>query len=338
MTEAAFPLLGAAFVILAVLPASALVAKLALLVVERRERGAVLHGLNVRFLLLTGASAVPLAWFFSAGLHQTESGVTDLACLLAHEGLCFEPGFFSLLLALGVALACFRSVRRGGRVQPSRSVRGAQLELRLRTVLRRTASLEALSELLVVTDEPGFAIGTRGTWRPRVFVGVDFAKALTDDMLASALHHELQHVHSRDPLRYLLLDIAMTVNPFGRFLLEPHVARWKAAREAHCDREAVLSGADALALAEAIVRAARPSPREAAALGYADVAVLKLRVSFLVAFAERRPERCCRDGYGPIPAVITLLVFALMLPHQAGTDALDAVHLSTEHVLAYLSR
>ena len=54
MTEAAFPLLGTAFVVLIVLPACALLAKLGLLLIERRQQGGVLRGLNRRFLLVTG--------------------------------------------------------------------------------------------------------------------------------------------------------------------------------------------------------------------------------------------------------------------------------------------
>ena len=39
MTEAAFPLLGAAFIVLIVLPACALLAKLGLVLIERRQQG-----------------------------------------------------------------------------------------------------------------------------------------------------------------------------------------------------------------------------------------------------------------------------------------------------------
>lgn len=340
MTEAAFPLLGAAFIVLIVLPACALLAKLGLVLIERRQQGGVLRGLNRRFLLVTGSSALPLAWFFSAGLHQTEAGASALVCLLSHDDatLCFEPGFFSLLLAIGVGVGWARAVRSAGRVDASVSSVGRQLAARIERLVAESPALNALVGRVVVTDDASFAIGTRGFLKARVFVGVEFARAMSDEMLVGALHHECEHLESRDPLRYLLLELALTVNPFGRFLLEPHVARWKAAREAHCDREAVLNGAAPLALADAIVRAARPSPRETAALGYSDVAVLKLRVSFLLAFAERTPERCCDEGRVAIPMVALLLLVTLLLPHQAGTDALDAVHLTAEHMLAYLSR
>ena len=124
----------------------------------------------------------------------------------------------------------------------------------------------------------------------------------------------------------------------GRFLLEPHAARWKAAREAHCDREAVLDGAEPLSLADAIVRAARPSAREVAALGAHDASVLSFRVRMLLAFAERAPVRCCREGRSMMPLAIALLAGALVLPHHAGADALDVLHSGAEQALVYLWR
>src|SRR5262245_55892414 len=106
MSEAAFPLLGAAFVVLVVLPCCALLAKGLLRLVERRRGRGPLDGLNTRYLLLTGSTFLPLGWFCSAGLHQVESGRSALSCLLDHGGatLCPEPGFFALALGV-IALA-----------------------------------------------------------------------------------------------------------------------------------------------------------------------------------------------------------------------------------------
>jgi hypothetical protein len=100
MTEAAFPILGAAFVLLGVLPVFSLLAKGVLSLLERDEAGGALHGLDLRYLLLTGASVLPLAWFLSAGLHQVWSGGSALVCLLDHgsSGECAETTFFLLTL------------------------------------------------------------------------------------------------------------------------------------------------------------------------------------------------------------------------------------------------
>jgi beta-lactamase regulating signal transducer with metallopeptidase domain len=161
---------------------------------------------------------------------------------------------------------------------------------------------------------------------------VAFAATLTDAMLAAALSHEREHVRALDPLRYLLLELALHVNPVGRWLLTTHAARWTDAREAHCDREAVLGGAEPLPLAQALLKAARPGPVLVPALAPNSLAVLKLRVSLLLAFAERHPRRHCRDGQATIPIAFALLLIAMLLPHQTGTQALDALHVSIERV------
>ena len=71
MNEAVFPLLGAACVVFVVLPASALAAKALLLLVERHSPRGVLHRLELRYLMLTGSSILPLAWFlFSIPPHR----------------------------------------------------------------------------------------------------------------------------------------------------------------------------------------------------------------------------------------------------------------------------
>lgn len=339
MSEAAFPLLGAAIVVLIVLPLFAVVAKAGLMLLERDELSGPLHGLNLRYVVLAASSAIPLAWFLSAGLHQAETGKSVLACLLDHgeAALCLEPGFFALVLTVLATGAWLRTTRRRALVQPSSSRLAAEANRRIQVLIDANPALAGLRGRIVTTDQAGFAIGTRGLLRRRVFVGSTFAADLSDPMLVGALAHESGHVRSLDPLRYLLLEIALGVNPFGRALLAPHVQRWKAAREVHCDREAVLAGASPLALAEAIVRAARPATPESVGLGTDDVALLKFRVAMLVAFAERAPHRCCGEGRSTIPVAIAILAIALLLPHQTGTGALDALHVGVEHAVAYFS-
>ncbi len=293
MIEATFPLLGTAFVVLIVLPAFALLAKAGLVMLERDEVGGPLHGLNLRYVLLTGSSVLPLAWFLSAGLHQVETGKSALACLFDHDTaeLCFEPGFFALVLAVAALASSIGVMRRHRSVRRASSDAALALERRIARIAAGDLTLAGLRDRIAVTEDAEYVLGTHGLLMPRVFVATSFADKLSDEMLASALAHEAEHVRARDPLRYLVLQLALAVNPFGRFLLEPHAARWQAAREAHCDREAVIHGAAPLPLADAIVRAARPSSREAVALGARDTAVLKFRIGLLLAFAERAPSR-----------------------------------------------
>lgn len=340
MIEATFPLLGTAFVVLIVLPAFALLAKAGLVMLERDEVGGPLHGLNLRYVVLTASSALPLAWLLSAGLHQVETGKSALACLLDHDTaeLCFEPGFFALVLAAAVLASSLGVIRKHRGVRSSSSDGAGALRQRVTRIVASDPGLACLQQRVVVTDDKSFALGTHGWLKPRVFIGSAFASRLSDEMLASALGHEAEHVRALDPLRYLILQLALAVNPFGRFLLEPHAARWQATREAHCDREAVIHGAAPLPLADAIVRAARPGAREAVALGARDTAVLKFRIGMLLAFAERPPARCCHQGPSAFPVAFILLLIALLLPHQTGTAALDVLHAGAEHALTYFWR
>ncbi len=340
MIEATFPLLGTAFVAFLVLPAFALLAKAGLMTLERGDVGGPLHGLTLRYLLLTGSSALPVAWLLSAGLHQAETGKSALACLFDHDtaDLCFEPGFFSLVLAAAVLAVSLGVLRKHRGARASTSDAAIAQEVRVTRVVARNRALACLARRVVVTDDRSLALGTHGWLRPRVFIGTNFASRLSDEMLASALGHEAEHVRALDPLRYLLIQLSLAVNPFGRFLLEPHVARWQAAREVHCDREAVIHGAAPLALAEAIIRAARPGAREAVALGARDTAVLKFRIGMLLAFAERAPLRCCQGGPSAFPVAFVLLLAALVLPHQTGTAALDVLHAAAERALTGLWR
>lgn len=338
MTEAAFPVLGAAFVVLIVLPAWAAVAKLGLMLTERF--GGPLQNFNLRYALLTGSSFLPLLWFLSAGIHQAETGQSALACLLHRDkdGLCFEPASFVLLLAAVAAMAAVRSFRRNGSVSRGDSASSRNLVGRVQHLIAASRSLEAIRDRVVVTDEATFTIGTRGIFRPQVFIGASFADKLTDAMLCSALGHEQEHVRSLDPLRYLLLYFAMVVNPCGRFLLAPHAARLKVARETYCDREAVIRGASPLPLADAIVRAARPTLREVAALGARDTAVLELRIKMLLAFAERTPQRLATESRSALPVALMLVFATVLLPHRTGTAALDALHAGAEQAITYVWR
>jgi Zn-dependent protease with chaperone function len=334
MNEAIFPLLGTAFVVLIVLPLFAVLAKLGLIRCERRGGDGPLHGLNLRYLLLVGASILPLAWFLSAGLHQVEAGTSALSCLFDHDKavLCFESGFFALALSGFIAFRGYRLFQEARRVPEV--IIAPSIEGRIASLIDGNDTLRILEGRVRVTANTNVAIGTFGVFRPFVVIGKTFSENLTDEMLVGALAHEREHVRAYDPLRYLLLDVALAINPASAFMLKSHVARWHAAREAHCDREAVVSGAEPLSLADAIVRAARPQ-KLAVALGAKNTSVLRLRVGMLVAFSERKPTHCCREGRVVFPIAIGLLLIALMLPHRAGTAALDAIHTGAERALAH---
>lgn len=337
MSEVAFPLLGAAIVMVFVLPACALLAKAALMLLERHKASGPLHGLAARYVVLTAASILPLAWFLSAGFHQAEAGESVLACLFDHHTaeLCFEPGLFALTLALVVLGLGVAAIKNNAAPRVSTAPAAVALTRRLDAILQLHVELRGLQGRIRIVDVHGFSLSTTGLIRPTIVIGLAYAASISDAMLASALGHEGEHVRSRDPLRYFILNLALAINPCSRFLLAPHATRWYAAREVHCDREAVIRGASPLSLAEAIVRAARPSIRELVALGARETAVLKFRIGMLFAFAEHAPTRCCHRSISGFPVAFALLIVALLLPHQTGTAALDAIHVGAEHALTY---
>ncbi len=134
MNEIAFPLFGTAFVTLVVLPSFALLAKCALLLLERDRAGGPLHGLTVRYVLIVGATALPLAWLLSAGLHQAETGrAAALACLFDHDAaLCFEPGLFALIL-LGLISVAAAIVAKPFRNPSASTSRTGMLAVRMKS-------------------------------------------------------------------------------------------------------------------------------------------------------------------------------------------------------------
>ncbi len=338
MSEATFPLLGSAIVVLLVLPTCALLIKGCLLVVDRSTWGSAHDKLTLRYLLLTGSSVLPLAWLVSAGMHQAESGRSALACMLDHDATdaCLESGYFALALGLVVLATSLRAPRLS--TVRTQTLDGDQpLHRRINRLINEAPALAPLIHRVKISDDSDFALGTTGLVRPSVIVGAHFAQLLSDEMLKSALAHEVEHVRALDPLRYWMLQFALAINPLGRSLLEPHAARWLAAREAHCDRAAVLHGASPLSLAHAIVVAARPGAHVSVALGTRDISILKYRVEMLVAFAERPPVPCCARGPSTLAVALALLLFVLILPHQTTTVPLDALHAGAEHTFGYFS-
>jgi Zn-dependent protease with chaperone function len=336
MNEAAFPLVGPVLVFTLALPVSALLAKALLWAVGQLEnRSNVPVPPGVRYAILVASSAVPLAWFISASLHQAESGASALVCAAIHApgAFCAEAAYFSLaLLLLAGASGVPRLAREQFPRRSSPSMGADAVRRRLSSLVAGRESLRSLEGRLAVSDMAP-AITTVGVISPRVIVRTSFAEALDDEALASALHHELEHVRGRDPLRYFAVWWALAVNPFGSWMLRAEHARWLLSREAHCDRNAVFSGASASALAHALVIAARPARvTMSPALGCGHLAAVKLRIGLLLAYADKSPRRG-RDIPG-LRLVSTLLVFVLVLPHGGGTEPLDAVHEASESAVA----
>jgi Zn-dependent protease with chaperone function len=343
MTELALPVLGALFVFGILLPMAALISKLILRLLQVRGNGSGLHDHGaLRYALLIGPTLGPLAWIISACLHQAEAGTAANVCVVYDPPgmLCPEVALFACALVLLVALTALPRIGREQRaLRAARSPEAERLRARLeRLAPRSPPDLSRMLAQLVIADHTSEPIATHGVLAPRIVVQTAFASGLDDAALLGALCHEAEHVRDRDPLRYFIAWWALAVNPIGRWLLGSELTRWIVAREAHCDRAAVLAGASAPALAQALVAAARFSPAAGAAtpaLRTADARVLRLRVDLLLAYAERRPHRCCR----PLSLRLAAcgFVLALALAHPFGEEPLNTLHRTTEDVATFIT-
>ena len=341
MTEAIFPVFGPVLVLLGVLPLTAIAAKLLLMAAEAWLPTAWHYTKQeLRYYLVVTASAAPLLWFASAGFHQAETGEPSRVCAVvhtAHEAFCLESWFFaSALLLYCVGFALRRSVAKGLTTPKIGSHRSQAAEQRLQRLARRHPELEAVVARCRVTDDLPVPIATVGLIAPRIVLSTPFVERLEDDALVGALHHELQHVRGRDPLRYFIAAWALRVNLWSRFFLASDITLWKFGRELDCDREAVANGADATGIAEAIVAAARKSLDPAiVALGDTDGQALKLRIDLLLAYTEQPPRRTeRRTAFG---ATIMTAVALTMLPHAGRNWALDVVHVAVETTVLALT-
>lgn len=339
MTEAAFPLLGPALVVGVVLPISALLVRIGLELAHRLVPNAALHGLRARYLVLLASSLLPIAWLLSAALHQAETGLSVLACIVDHglDPNCIEPRLFGLALVVTMSVLALPTLVRalGGSIKGRESGIGAEQD-RVRALIERTPWLAELRGLVIVSDGFGPAIATHGILRPSVVVRASYLDGLDDAALAAALCHELEHVRYRDPLRYLLVSLALALNPIGRLWLGSEVRRWIAAREAECDHDAVIRGADPAALAHALILAARPMDADVPipALATAELAILQLRVELLMAYAERRSASLATRSRPALRLAGALLAVVIAWPHSGETAALDVLHTSAEGVVA----
>ncbi len=171
----------------------------------------------------------------------------------------------------------------------------------------------------------------------KVLIIIEFLDALDDGALTGARLHEAAHVRSLDPFRLFMLSLCQSLNP-AAFLLRPEAQRWRLAREAACDEQAVQSGGDPLCLAQAIVTAARltlgPVPTQLAPLGGRGLENIQLRVALLLRH-DGSARRVTRTEV-PLMGLMMLLSLAALVPHVLGSGPLDTIHIGIETALAIL--
>ncbi len=339
LAEFAFPLFGLLIVFGVILPIAAIGSKLLLWVLNRREPGVHAHR-ALRYALLIAPTLLPLAWFVAACIHQTEGPEAPGVCAVEHADGAFCPEAALLAGALMVAVALFASpglIRDQISLRVGRSDAANAVRARIATLLARMPSLNGVLSRCIVSDRAAEPISTRGVFSPRVVVDAEFASRIDDAALAAALLHEAEHVKNRDPLRYFVAWWAIALNPLGAILLGPELKRWIVARETHCDRDAVLSGASASALAHALVVATRHNTN--AVLGVSSirtrgVEVLRLRIDLLMAYCERPPHRCCEPTFPLLRTALATFGCVLVFSHSLLHTSLDVLHEASEDAAA----
>lgn len=340
MSGAIFPVLGPLLVLSGVLPLTALLTRLALVLTDKWLPATWYHlQLEARYFFVVMASAAPLLWFVSASLHQAESGTASSVCAIKHEDgdpFCLEPWLFALVLTLYFAAfalqrLCYeRSQLRGG------STCNPHAEARVDALIDATPALHGLQGRCQVKNELPVSAATVGMLAPRIVLRTDFVEQLGDDALVGLLHHELVHVRGRDPLRSFLAAWALRANPWANKLWAREMWQWRFQRELYCDREAVANGGKPTAIAQAIVVAAKRSLEcSVVPIVEADAHAIELRVELLLDYAERPPLRSERRNAF---AVVVFAAIALaVLPHVGCTDALDIIHMAIETTLLALT-
>jgi Zn-dependent protease with chaperone function len=340
VNELYFPLLGPILVLLMVVPLAALTGKAVLLLINRASPASLGRFGALRYLLLVAPPFMPVAWAISAGVHQAETGRSVLACLVTHdfEQLCVEPLLFAGFLSLLVVARLLPELVRTHRASKVRPAAASWEVSRVRRLIGDHEELRGLElgRNIVVTDESIGGSAALGWWRPIVVVDSKFVRECDDESLVAAIAHELEHVRRRDPLRYLVLSLAVRLNPFGALVTRREAARWIFEREVQCDRAAVLSGAGPFGLARALVQASRPNQPAIAHLGAGSLGRLRFRIELLLSYAEKRPTDDVARGASALLLACLVAALAVTLPHVASTGPLDALHLGVERAAAAL--
>jgi Zn-dependent protease with chaperone function len=179
----------------------------------------------------------------------------------ATEVLVYGAAGATLAVAVGLGAArlgapliwATRRVSRG-----TVSSRGAVLD----TALARLRAEGQVAPRVVVVDALGGGAAVFGLHRPVVLLSAQLLAVLDAAELHAVLLHERAHFERRDGLLSMLVGLSRLLSPLpgaGRAL----TTRWHRDRELLCDDAAVRAGAAPVALAQALVRAAR-LPRRAA--------------------------------------------------------------------------
>ncbi|HZO12686.1 MAG TPA: hypothetical protein VFB62_05500 [Polyangiaceae bacterium] len=332
MNELAIPLLLVVGLYAVVVPLVTLAVKAALWLPRRAAGDVATYSSGVFYALLVAPLAAPTLWLVSAAIHASEPDAAVPRCVAAMtaERCQHLIGFAALataVAAVGIVVGhCSRdrSQSRRASSKSSASRRLASLCLAHPALARHAARIHAVVD-------PADDVRTVGLFRPVIEVGSALLARLDDDEVIAALLHEREHAVALDPLRFLLAEVCLLLNPAGA-LLRGELRRWRLGREVACDRAALGHGADRYALASALVAAARPLPPTAssAALGCA-LEMVTLRIKLILGTPEPRAPRRTQL------LEVVALVSCIALPHLLGDWPLDLVHREVAHLFMSMS-
>lgn len=337
MDELFFPIAAVALTFLLLIPALTLVSRTVLAQKRKHTRSWPSFGSETTFAWLVAPTLLPIAWLLSSALHQIEPRQALQTCLVDHVNvdprwisLCLD-GFILLGLVVGgiSLITAARAWRERPRMKLERIAKDDPLAIRIAHIVSLDENLHKLRVHVVCQiDQPVF---TLGSFKPRVILDACFVRDADDEIIRAALLHEHAHITGFDTLRTFLARLCLAINPAGS-LLSADFERWRHAREAQCDAEAVQHGGEPLALAEGIIRAARfhcagIHPRGAAMLCGHDASSLKLRLALLLN-GSIRPIRTIGHAI-----LATTLIIALTIPHLQGMGLLSYFHSEVERML-----
>lgn len=331
MDELVFPLAAVIATFFVLIPLLTIVSRAVLAIRRRRGPSWASFGSEVTFAWLVAPTLLPVLWLTSSALHQTEPGRTAQSCFFDHveATTCVDTLLLLGFLIVGmVATVGSRLWREWPRVMLRRLDDEHALRRRVSEVVAGDVHLRSL-RIIVVRDSAN-PICTLGLLRPVVVIDACFVREADAKMLRAALLHEHAHIVGRDTLRSFVARLCLMANPAGA-LLGPDFERWRNAREAGCDGEAVHRGGDALALAESLVHAARfrcggLSPHSAALCGHGG-ATLKLRLTLLL----NGPPAPTRTLGHLVLAVGAWA--AVIAPHVGSSGLLEYFHFEVERLL-----
>lgn len=222
---------------------------------------------TARVLLRRGGVARP-GWWFLLRLAPAIASTTFVLVFFVPSYWKYEPresveGFdltLSVIAAVAVVLVA-ASLVRGVRAWRSAAARVGRW-VRHASILPHLPVAGTTPVFVVDSDQPIIALS--GIRRPRLLVTRGFVQALTRAELTAAIAHELGHRRAWDNLKRLAMRSApdfLRLTPAAHDLER----RWASAAEHAADRVAGSGPSARCALASALVKVARLTPRSAVA-------------------------------------------------------------------------